>query len=295
MSLIGFETSLLENKNCFFRVKKVGKEFCNPKKRAEDRVRDYYSLHFVIYGSGTLKIGDEKEVVLNAGTAFLLYAGDHYEYVPDRRNPWSYVWIDFYGDNLDELFSQAGFSHEKPFVKLRSTNTILSILNDLHQTYYREVFSDMTVYGYFMMVLDYLLKNNREYASKDINEVLRAQQVREMLTYMNNNYALDLTVSGLADTFHVSYRTLMRLFDEEIGMSPKEYLINFRISTACEMFARNDSYSIAEVATACGFVDIPHFSKIFKQKKGVTPMQYVRDHDDDHPFDWLKEKNIDLR
>lgn len=296
MSTIGFELTTAENQNYFFRIKKVGQEYCSPKKRTENRVRDYYSLHFVMYGSGTLKIGDDpKENFLSEGTVFLCYAGDKYEYSPDRRNPWSYIWIDLYGENLDKFFEQAGFSHEKPFVKLKSIKDLIPVLKNLHEIYYKEALSEMTVCGYFMMVLDQLLKNNRDYASKDINEILRSQQVKEMLTYINNNYSLDLTVTSLSEVFYVSYRTLMRLFKEEIGMSPMEYLINFRISTACEMFARNDSYSIAEVASACGFTDTKHFLHTFKNKKGMTPSQYIKNHEDDHPFDWLKEKNIDIR
>lgn len=92
MSTIGFELTTAENQNYFFRIKKVGQEYCSPKKRTENRVRDYYSLHFVMYGSGTLKIGDDpKENFLSEGTVFLCYAGDKYEYSPDRRNPWSYM------------------------------------------------------------------------------------------------------------------------------------------------------------------------------------------------------------
>lgn len=296
MGLIGFELSTPENKNYFLRIKKVGQEFCSPNKKAENNVRNYYSIHFVIYGSGFLKIGNEQtKHSLSEGTAFLLYAGDNYEYFPDKRNPWSYIWIDLYGDDLEEFFKQAGFSREKPFVKIRSMKDLLPNLKSLHQTYCKEAFSDISSFAYFLMIYDYLVKNNINYASREVNEILRARQLREMLTYINNNYNLPLSVGSLSEVFYISERTLMRMFKEEIGMSPMDYLINFRISTACEMFSRNDSYSITEVATAVGYTDVKHFLHTFKQKKGVTPTQYINNHVDDHPFDWLKERNIDVR
>lgn len=63
-------------------------EWCSPNKKKERRVREYYSLHFVIGGKGTLVYeygGERHEVVLQKGDSFLLYAKEKYEYCPDSN------------------------------------------------------------------------------------------------------------------------------------------------------------------------------------------------------------------
>ncbi len=293
MGSFSFDITTPENGNYHFRIKKVGQEFCRPKKRAENEAKDYYSLHFILYGSGKLKAYGN-EYLLNEGTAFLNYANEERWYQPEQRNPWAYIWIELYGDNLDEFFKEVGFTKEKPFTKIRYMNELRTTLNNLYHAYNKEAFSEVTCYAYFMLVIDYLLKNNRDYASRDLSDVLRMKQVIEILTYINCNYSLDLNVVELADIFYVTPRTLLRMFDESIGMSPLEYINSFRISIACKMLAQNESCSVKDVARECGFADPLYFSKIFKKKKGITPTQYIKNHEDD-PFDWLREKNILFR
>ena len=54
-------------------------EWCSPVKKIERRTREYYSLHFIIGGKGTLVYemnGQRREVVLQKGDSFLLFAGE---------------------------------------------------------------------------------------------------------------------------------------------------------------------------------------------------------------------------
>lgn len=57
------------------------------------------------------------------------------------------------------------------------------------------------------------------------------------------------------------------------GISPKEFVSEFRLKKAC-MYLEKDTCTIAEVAYRTGFNDPVYFTRLFKQKKGMTPTQY---------------------
>ena len=294
---INFSVTALENlinSNISFNIKKIGQEFCGVNKRVEIRKRDYYSLHFIMFGSGILKT-NQKSYLLNAGDAFLLFEGEQYEYYPSRTDPWSYIWVDFYGENIELLFEQMGIVKEKPYVKIIPFREIMSLLRELHDTYSQGLFSDITVCGYFMMILDRLLKNHEDVNLQRDKKLLHFKQVREILIYMNNNFRTELNPSMIAERFHLSLRTFIRIFTDEVEMAPMEYLSAFRISTACELISKRNDLSVVEVAESVGFADQRYFSRVFKKIKGVTPSEYAAENNGEDPFKWLKEKNIDLR
>ena len=77
------------------KIQKIGQEYCAPRKKHELRQwTDYHSMHFVLYGHGTLIANGEK-ISLSKGDVFLLFTDEKYEYYPDPIDPWTYIWVDF--------------------------------------------------------------------------------------------------------------------------------------------------------------------------------------------------------
>ena len=69
-----------------------------------------------------------------------------------------------------------------------------------------------------------------------------------------------------------------KLFRDEVGLPPLEYMNNRRLDYAKELFRLwKDRLSIAEVAHTCGFRDEYYFSHYFKKHEGKTPGQYIAD------------------
>ena len=61
-----------------------------------------------------------------------------------------------------------------------------------------------------------------------------------------------------------------------LGVSPKDFLTEFRISRGKEQLALTN-LSVEEIAVSCGYRNSLAFGKIFKQKVGITPTQYRND------------------
>ena len=81
-----------------------------------------------------------------------------------------------------------------------------------------------------------------------------------------------LSVSNLAKECEISEVYLRRLFLNKFGVSPKEYILNMRISYAKQLL-RSGQFSINEVANICGYTENCHFSREFKKRTGLTPSQ----------------------
>jgi AraC family transcriptional regulator of adaptative response / methylphosphotriester-DNA alkyltransferase methyltransferase len=75
--------------------------------------------------------------------------------------------------------------------------------------------------------------------------------------------------------FPVSSYHLTRLFRQEFGMTPTEYLNRLRMSKALECLKTPDK-NILDVAYVCGFGSLSSFHACFKKQFGLTPNEYRR-------------------
>lgn len=72
----------------------------------------------------------------------------------------------------------------------------------------------------------------------------------------------------------VSRRQLQRKVKKIIGVTPKAYLKEFRLSIACSLLTSKENKSIKEIAALVGFANRDYFSKLFKERYGVLPSKY---------------------
>ena len=92
-----------------------------------------------------------------------------------------------------------------------------------------------------------------------------------------HHYEAPITVEGLADYASVSHSSLYRRFLKRFQISPKRFLLEYRIERACALLKETDC-SIQEISTSVGFEDPFYFSRAFKEVKGVSPRQYAAQH-----------------
>lgn len=94
--------------------------------------------------------------------------------------------------------------------------------------------------------------------------------------YLQEHLAEEISLSVLADQFHLNPQYISQLFKSEIGVNFLAYLTNIRMERAKKLLL-STSLSIAEVAERSGYGDYRVFTKVFKKSEGVTPSQYRRD------------------
>lgn len=97
--------------------------------------------------------------------------------------------------------------------------------------------------------------------------------VQQAIDYYDTHYAEPISLQRLVQEFHTSPSSLNRMFKNETGLSPIEYLIKLRIRKARHMLLfTNDT--IAEIAEQCGYENTAYFSNAFKKNCGLSPTEY---------------------
>ncbi len=84
-----------------------------------------------------------------------------------------------------------------------------------------------------------------------------------------------LTLPELASAACVSEEHLCRLFRGAVGVSPMQAVKQVRLDRAVSLLTRSN-YSVAEVASLCGFDDPLYFSETFKKTFALTPSELRR-------------------
>jgi transcriptional regulator GlxA family with amidase domain len=97
----------------------------------------------------------------------------------------------------------------------------------------------------------------------------------DLLAYVADHPAADLSVAALAEQASMSERSFQRLFSREVGVSPGRYVERTRIDAARRMLEQADD-GLASIAADCGFANVETFHRSFKRITGVTPTEYRR-------------------
>ncbi|WP_110686784.1 GlxA family transcriptional regulator [Salinicola aestuarinus] len=94
----------------------------------------------------------------------------------------------------------------------------------------------------------------------------------EIVALMEANIEEPIELDALASYVGVSRRQLERLFQRHLHGSPSRYYLKLRLTRARQLL-KQTSLPIIEIASACGFVSTPHFSKCYRETFGTPPRE----------------------
>lgn len=100
--------------------------------------------------------------------------------------------------------------------------------------------------------------------------------VRHAITFMQEHLDAPVSVAEVAHAVGLSAPYLCRLFSEQMGCTPRDFLIRLRIERAKEYLAYT-TLSVLDVCVALGY-DVSYFAKLFRHHTGLTPIAYARRH-----------------
>lgn len=108
-----------------------------------------------------------------------------------------------------------------------------------------------------------------------------AQQIPQsrmnpILRYLNDHALEDVSLDHLADTFFISKYALLREFKAYTGITIHQYVLAKRILKAQELLMQGEKpYQVGEL---CGFSDYTCFYRAFRNRTGMSPVQYSHQH-----------------
>jgi len=96
---------------------------------------------------------------------------------------------------------------------------------------------------------------------------------RQVVTYIEDHLAEDLSLSDIAAVVHLSPYHFARTFKEAVGVSPHQYVIGRRVERA-KLLLATTNWPLTVIAHMVGFAHESHFAQHFKRLTGLTPSSY---------------------
>ena len=103
------------------------------------------------------------------------------------------------------------------------------------------------------------------------------ERIMECINKNLNNS--DLSVDMIADTVGISRVHLHRKMKDLTGQTPHDFIRNIRLKKAAQLLA-NQGMNVTEVMYACGFANSASFSTVFKKFYGMSPRDYMKEHEE---------------
>lgn len=135
---------------------------------------------------------------------------------------------------------------------LRSSTNVLKIRQSFQRLFY--------------MIMEYLPRSP---------EKIYSANIRAALDIIRREFSENISQQIVADKIGISTAYLSTLFNNELGMSFTEYLMNLRLGKAKELFEKGEK-NIRKVAVNCGILDYHYFFRVFKRKYNRTPKEFIK-------------------
>ena len=171
----------------------------------------------------------------------------------DESSNWSLSKDEYYLFNTPSLAS--------------ATNNIMRIAMDDHS--HKDVMADFALKELLIRLMQ---TQGRNLVEKNL--VKNKSRIGFVVDYIKKNLHLKLSVESIAKMAYVSKSNFFKMFKEELGVSPNEFILQERISRAKELLQHQES--IKEGAFQTGFNDTNYFTRVFKQYEGTTPKSFQK-------------------
>ncbi|MDI9469204.1 MAG: helix-turn-helix domain-containing protein [Bacillota bacterium] len=231
------------------------------------RAYDYYILHFIIGGRGTL-YAPQGSYQLTAGDAFVIRPYTMNRYVADLSEPWTYYWIGFGGREAASILERIGIPAQAVVFRYEPDASFLSLLHAIAAVSRLSNVSEFEQLGRLYTLFARLA------ADSDYQQTLPPDDDSRLLFYLEQHYQDEnLTIAEIARALNLSRSQLYRKVRRLSGYSVQQYLLHYRLNIAAAHL-RNTSANVAEIALKCGFRDPAYFSRAFRLRYKLSPSEY---------------------
>ena len=225
-------------------------------------------MSFIAPGQ-VLRLEKEPDTLHNGSGYLLQIHPDFLWNSPLAKNIKSYTFFDY---SINEAL----------FLSDKEENIIVGILESIRQEYHTNIdkFTQDLIIAQIELLLKYCDRYyNRQFITRKISS---HQMLAKVENFLNSHFSFDeqqegflLTVKNVADAMNVSSDYLSSMLKQLTGKNVQEHIHQKMIEKAKEKLSTT-TLSVSEIAYELGFEHPQSFSKIFKLKTNVSPMEFRR-------------------
>lgn len=267
----------------FFRMRTVKAN----SRAAHTHLHDAVECIYMIEGSVIIYIDGDEEVLYPGDFAVFRSRGVHSIYTKDEPQN-SYYVLKLSPSFLHKItpaplngsfpFRFAVFNPELKYI-WRKAELEGSIIKECLDELIEGIDSESSISDVSRIILAFRILEAvyKETESSFNTLTLYSDTVYRAIVYINEHFAEDITEEEVASKFGMSYAYFSRSFKGATGKNFRNYLAATRLSQA-EQLIVNTNMPVAEIAGRCGYSNVSHFIKIYKDTKGKTPLQARKAH-----------------
>lgn len=231
--------------------------------------KNYNSLLITHIIDGTFTyIKDGKHITARAGDTVILDCYKPHEYY--TNDSFESIWIHIAGANSFELFEEIEKTDGNP-VKCRDINHVKKLLFRIYDSISgvnppSELTMSLDIYKVFAELL-----NPQSIKSKGESDY--EDSIQDIKNYIAESLNEKLTVQKLADKSHMSTSHFSRVFKQQTGFSPYDYILITRLNKAKYLLQKTDM-TVASIAYETGFNSESNFICFFTDNEGISPGKF---------------------
>ncbi|NBA87141.1 helix-turn-helix domain-containing protein [Emticicia sp. CRIBPO] len=240
-----------------------------------------YEMVFVFDGRGRRHVGNHISYYEDGDLVFMGSNLPHAGFGYDSIGEYEQVVIQFKYDFLGEQFfdrpemapvkkllemSQQGIQYYgKTFKTIGSRLKKLPAMNQ-----FERLMELISIFHVLAKSTEYNLLNATG-TRYDFNYKDQAR-LKKVYDYVEMHYQDHINIKDMADLANLTVPSFCNYFKKIMNHTFTEFLNDFRINKACQMLMTEKS--VADVCFECGFTNSSYFSKVFKEIKGKSPLQF---------------------
>ena len=248
--------------------------------RVQPHGREDYYLMYLCSGTLSVYIGDPPEdehLLLTPGQLFIYPPHITFRYENAAQAPICYLWVHATGYGVPRLLADCALPVGTPLT-VGAVSQAEERFRALFQTLLlHEPFFEVSAAAQFMEIAamfgQALAQEQQQIRSAAEVQGDNVRRIYTSLSYLHENIAKPLSVAALAEMEHFGVSRYRTLFREATGMSPIAYITELRMQRAAELLTHTE-LPVIQVAQSVGYEDPLYFSRVFRQRWGVSPAIY---------------------
>jgi len=260
-----FHTCSAQAKKMFFYPLCTGRYRCDGTYRVERTHYDSFLVMYVARGSGYWSSGGQ-EIPVPEGS--LLFLDCYRPHCYGTRSGWEIYWLHFDGVLARPYFET--FAADGAFLMQSDAAVCVRSVRKIFESFDRRCPVSEPMIS---KRIDDLLTGAILALQQEKKQLKRLGAIDESVQFIAEHVEQPLTLEQLAASVSLSPFYFARLFKQETGFSPHEYIVRARVDKAKYLLI-STSLPLKEIACRCGFGNECSFSTLFKKMSGCTPRGY---------------------
>lgn len=235
-----------------------------------------YEIFLLTEGEKTIRV-DNRKYTLKPGDVFLVFPNIEHKYIGEK----AYARYEIiFSDKLLDTF----FTH---FMKRRLlrcfTSEVMRLTKEEIERFkelYEEMVRSQKAGEDYPVQLAHILCMLNEVSARGGKELIHIEETTKeeaalinVVAYINANHRVIRSMDDITQACFISKSYLCCIFKNAYGMTVMDYLRKVRIRSACNFLSTTDK-NLSLIARKLGFVDLSHFTRVFKKEMNMTPKQY---------------------